>query len=207
MSTAKKRENKFCATGSKERNLDICFICKPTAARNGNMLHPNRKRVQALIHTARSLRTVFRKHRVKVVTDGSMKETLKLAGREGRLGKWATEIRTYDISYVQRKEAEGPVVKKFFGQGEQVEDTLDVNEGGIFDLSKGLQANLTPARAWRLYLGRETIEDGSGLGIILVSPEEKMYSYAIRLKFKASNHAIDCEALLVGLAASANQGM
>ncbi|GKE11339.1 reverse transcriptase domain-containing protein [Tanacetum coccineum] len=34
-----------------------------------------------------------------------------------------------------------------------------------------------------------------------------MYSYAIRLKFKASNHAMDCEALLVGLAASANQGM
>ncbi|GKC96238.1 reverse transcriptase domain-containing protein [Tanacetum coccineum] len=34
-----------------------------------------------------------------------------------------------------------------------------------------------------------------------------MYSYAIRLKFKASNYAMDCEALLAGLAASANQGM
>ncbi|GJW76063.1 reverse transcriptase domain-containing protein [Tanacetum coccineum] len=34
-----------------------------------------------------------------------------------------------------------------------------------------------------------------------------MYSYVIRLKFKASNYAIDCEALLAGLAASANQGM
>ncbi|GJX86144.1 reverse transcriptase domain-containing protein [Tanacetum coccineum] len=34
-----------------------------------------------------------------------------------------------------------------------------------------------------------------------------MYSYAIRLKFKASNCAMDCEALLARLAASANQGM
>ncbi|GKE61630.1 hypothetical protein Tco_1511997 [Tanacetum coccineum] len=34
-----------------------------------------------------------------------------------------------------------------------------------------------------------------------------MYSYAIRLKFKASNYAVDCEALLAGLAASANQGL
>ncbi|GJS59713.1 reverse transcriptase domain-containing protein [Tanacetum coccineum] len=34
-----------------------------------------------------------------------------------------------------------------------------------------------------------------------------MYSYAIRLKFKASNYAMDCEALLAGLAAFANQGM
>ncbi|GJU13610.1 reverse transcriptase domain-containing protein [Tanacetum coccineum] len=105
-------------------------------------------------------------------------------------------------------EAEGPVVKKFFGQGEQVEETPDANNGGIFDLSKGFQANSTPTtRAWRLYLGRETIEEGSGVGIILISPKEKMYSYAIWLKFKASNHAMDCEALLAGLAASANQGM
>ncbi|GKB96654.1 hypothetical protein Tco_0982791 [Tanacetum coccineum] len=111
--------------------------------------------VQALIHTARSLRTVFIKHKVKVITNGPMEETLKLAGREGRLGKWATEIRTYDISYIQRKEAEGPVVKKFFGQGEQVGETPDANKGGIFDLSKGFQANSTPTtRAWRLYLGR-----------------------------------------------------
>ncbi|GJX68089.1 reverse transcriptase domain-containing protein [Tanacetum coccineum] len=34
-----------------------------------------------------------------------------------------------------------------------------------------------------------------------------MYSYAIQLKFKVSNHAMDCEVLLAGLAASANQGM
>ncbi|GJW71846.1 hypothetical protein Tco_0128763 [Tanacetum coccineum] len=68
---------------------------------------------------------------------------------------------------------------------------------------KKLQAKSTPTpRARRLYLGIETIEEGSGVGIILVSPEENMYSYAIHLKFNASNHAIDCEALLVGLAAS-----
>ncbi|GJW16606.1 hypothetical protein Tco_0024042 [Tanacetum coccineum] len=63
-----------------------------------------------------------------------MDETLKLARREGQLGKWATEIRTYDISYVQRNEAEGSVVKKFFGQGEQVEETPNANKGGIFNL-------------------------------------------------------------------------
>ncbi|GJT35353.1 hypothetical protein Tco_0925772 [Tanacetum coccineum] len=70
-------------------------------------------------------------------------------------------MRTYDISYVQRKEAEGPVVKKFFGQGEQVEETPDANKGGILDLSRGFQANSTPIpRAWRLYLGKEAIEEG-----------------------------------------------
>nr|GEY65343.1 hypothetical protein [Tanacetum cinerariifolium] len=101
MSTAKKRDNKFCATGRKERNPDTCS------------------------YVSRIL-----KHKVKVVTDGCMEETLKLSRREGGLGKWANEIRTYDISYIRRKEDEGLVVKKFFGQGEKVEETQDANKGG-----------------------------------------------------------------------------
>ncbi|GJY24622.1 hypothetical protein Tco_1267395 [Tanacetum coccineum] len=47
-----------------------------------------------------------------------MEEILKLSRKEGGLAKWAAKVRTYDISYIPRKEAEG---KKFFGQGEQVE--------------------------------------------------------------------------------------
>ncbi|GJT17448.1 reverse transcriptase domain-containing protein [Tanacetum coccineum] len=55
--------------------------------------------------------------------------------------------------------------------------------------------------------GKEAIEEGSGVGIILVSLDEKMHSYAIRLKFNASDHAMDCEALLAGLVASVSKGM
>ncbi|GJV21871.1 hypothetical protein Tco_1370891 [Tanacetum coccineum] len=164
--------------------------------------------VQALIHTTRSLRAIFRKHKVKVVTDGPMEEILKLSGREGRLAKWATEVRTYGISYMQIKEVKGSVVKKFFCQGEQVQETPDVNEGGTFNLSKKLYAKSTPTpRAWRLYLGKETIKEGSNVGIILVSSDEKMHSYVIRLKFNTSDYAIDCEALLAGLAASISKCM
>ncbi|GJW18256.1 reverse transcriptase domain-containing protein [Tanacetum coccineum] len=63
-----------------------------------------------------------------------------------------------------------------------------------------------PKEGEDLMLCKEALEEGSGIRICLVSLEEKMYSYVIRLKFKASNYAIDCEALLAGLAASANQG-
>ncbi|GKD33068.1 zf-CCHC domain-containing protein, partial [Tanacetum coccineum] len=80
----------------------------------------------------------------------------------------------------KRKEAEGPVMKKFFGQGEQVERTPDANEGVTLTLSKKLQAKSTPTpRDWRLYLGKETIEEGSGVEIILVSPEGKMHFQVI----------------------------
>ncbi|GJX82583.1 hypothetical protein Tco_0332064 [Tanacetum coccineum] len=135
--------NKLCAIGREGGNPDTHFLCKPTAARNGNMLHLNRKRVQALIHTARSLRTVFRKHKVKVVTNGPMEETLKISRREGRLGKWATEI-PYDISYVQRKEVEGSVIRKFFSHGEQVEKIPNANKEGTLNLSMELYTKSNP---------------------------------------------------------------
>ncbi|GJV24441.1 hypothetical protein Tco_1377136 [Tanacetum coccineum] len=105
---------------------------------------PMEKMVQALVHTTRSLRANFRKHKVKLITDGPMEEILKLFRKEGRLAKWATEIRTYDISYILRREAEGSVVKKFFGQVKQVEETPDANKGGTLNLYRKLQAKSTP---------------------------------------------------------------
>ncbi|GKF13922.1 reverse transcriptase domain-containing protein [Tanacetum coccineum] len=141
---------------------------------------PTEKMVHALIHTTRSLRAISRRHKVKVVTDGLMEEILKLSRREGRLAKWAAKVRTYDISYIRRKKAEGSVVKRFFRQGEQIEETPNANKGGMINLSKKLQANQS---------------------------DEKMHSYAIRLKFNASDYAIDCETLLAGLAASVSKCM
>nr|GEU62834.1 hypothetical protein [Tanacetum cinerariifolium] len=164
--------------------------------------------VQALIHTTRSLRTTFRIHKVAVIIDGPMEEILKLSGRKGRLEKWVAKIQTYDISYIQRKETEWSVVKKLFRQREQVQKTPRADEAKTPNLNKELQVKLIPTpRAWRLYLGKETIKEGSGAGIILVSPDEKMHSYAIRLKFNASDHAMDFEALLEGLVTSVNKGV
>ncbi|GJT78999.1 reverse transcriptase domain-containing protein [Tanacetum coccineum] len=53
---------------------------------------PTEKIMQALIHTTRSLRTTFRKHKVAVITDGPIEEILKLSERKGRLAKWAAKI-------------------------------------------------------------------------------------------------------------------
>ncbi|GKD18212.1 hypothetical protein Tco_1207370 [Tanacetum coccineum] len=59
---------------------------------------PMEKMVHALIHTIRSLRTIFRKHKVTVVTDRPMEEILKLPGRDEQLAKWDAEAQIYDIS-------------------------------------------------------------------------------------------------------------
>ncbi|GJS34087.1 hypothetical protein Tco_0532469 [Tanacetum coccineum] len=96
---------------------------------------------------------------------------------------WRNELSKYRHMISRTSKERRSVVKKFFGQGEQVQETSDANEG------------------------KETIEEGSSVGIILVSPDEKMHSYAIRLRFNTFDHAINCEALLAGLAAFVSKGM
>ncbi|GKC03700.1 gag-pol polyprotein, partial [Tanacetum coccineum] len=137
-----------------------------------------------MIHTTSSLRTVFRRHKVRVVNDGPMEKMLKISDAEGQLVKWAAELRMYDVSYVPRKVIRA--VKERPGSFRKRAATLS---------------------AWRLYLKRKAKKEGPGVGMILVSPDKKASSYVIRLNFYAPEESIDYEALLVGLVASTGKGM
>nr|GEU99888.1 hypothetical protein [Tanacetum cinerariifolium] len=140
------------------------------------------KMVQALIHTTRSLRTTFKKQKVRVATDSPMKEMLNSSKRR-KISKMGS--RTKNIRYL-----------------------IHANEAETSELGAKLQAELTPTpRAWRLNLSKETIKEGSDVGMILINPEAKTYSYAICLNFEAPKHIMNYEALLAGLVASAGKGM
>ncbi|GKB03817.1 reverse transcriptase domain-containing protein [Tanacetum coccineum] len=95
--------------------IHVSYVSRPLQAME-ICYTPMEKMVHALIHTTRSLRTIFRKHKYGHMTSRTAK----------------------------KKEAEGSVVKKFFGQGEQVQETPDANEGEMSNLSKKLQAKSTP---------------------------------------------------------------
>nr|GEX88595.1 hypothetical protein [Tanacetum cinerariifolium] len=70
------------------------------------------------------------------------------------------------------------------------------------DIAKSLNAreNLTPGRrAWRLYTDGASNNRGSGVGLILIAPNDVEYSYALHLNFSNSNNKAKYEALLAGL--------
>ncbi|XP_071739240.1 uncharacterized protein [Rutidosis leptorrhynchoides] len=52
---------------------------------------------------------------------------------------------------------------------------------------------------WELYTDGASSEDGPGIGLLLVSPNGEEITYAIRLKFAASNNEAEYEALIAGL--------
>ena len=52
---------------------------------------------------------------------------------------------------------------------------------------------------WKLYVDGLSNENGSGAGLMLISPENHRISSALQFTFKASNNEVEYEALLAGL--------
>nr|GEV56615.1 reverse transcriptase domain-containing protein [Tanacetum cinerariifolium] len=53
--------------------------------------------------------------------------------------------------------------------------------------------------AWKLFTDGASSSDGSGAGLMLVNPEGKEYTYALRFEFETTNNEAEYEALLTGL--------
>ncbi|GJW61309.1 reverse transcriptase domain-containing protein [Tanacetum coccineum] len=52
---------------------------------------------------------------------------------------------------------------------------------------------------WKLYTGEAPSSNGSGARLMLIDPEGKEYTYALRFEFKTTNNEAEYEALLAGL--------
>ena len=64
----------------------------------------------------------------------------------------------------------------------------------------GLQTEDPPTcESWKLYVDGSACNKGSGIGIVLISPEGVVLEQSLRLAFKASNNEEEYEALLTGL--------
>ncbi|GJU56570.1 reverse transcriptase domain-containing protein, partial [Tanacetum coccineum] len=52
---------------------------------------------------------------------------------------------------------------------------------------------------WKLYIDGASSSDGSGAGLMLISPEGMEYTYALQFEFKTINNEAEYKALLTGL--------
>ncbi|XP_071727711.1 uncharacterized protein [Rutidosis leptorrhynchoides] len=87
------------------------------------------------------------------------------------MGKWAIELGQHEITFLPRHSLNGQVIADFL-----VELPSDmVKQDGA------------------------SSEEGADIGLLLVSPNGKEITYAIRLKFAASNNDAEYEALIAGL--------
>ncbi|XP_073314713.1 uncharacterized protein [Primulina huaijiensis] len=136
----------------------------------------------ALVMTARRLRSYFLSHLIVVLTNSPLGRILTYSDMSGRLVKWTTELGEYDIKYEPRTAIKAQALADFLAE------TVH-------------QKSEDP---WKVYVDGSLSKDGSGVGVVLISPTGEEVKLAARLDFRASNNEAEYEAVLAGLRAARN---
>ncbi|GJX81533.1 reverse transcriptase domain-containing protein [Tanacetum coccineum] len=112
-------------------------------------------------------------------------------GYEGRVAKWAIELGEHDIVFQER----GDKTPKDF----LIEVPLEDNEKKAEEKADTKSMKMELSSEWKLFTDGAASFDGSDAGLMLIDPEGKEYTYALRFIFETTNNEVEYEALLVGL--------
>ena len=61
--------------------------------------------------------------------------------------------------------------------------------------------------SWKMYFDRTTNQNGSGIGVLLISPKGTHIPFSGRLNFPTTNSAIEYEVCIMGLRAALGLGV
>ena len=100
--------------------------------------------------------------------------------------KWTIELSEFDIKYKPKTTTKGKVLADF------------VMEFTSAELAEATQLT-SDLPIWRLSVDGAANAQGSGVGLILTSPEGIDIEYALRFGFQASNNEVKYEAVIAGL--------
>ncbi|GJZ64452.1 reverse transcriptase domain-containing protein [Tanacetum coccineum] len=152
------------------------------------------KLILALVHAARRLQRYFQAHPTMVLTNTPIKQILISLEKLGPVAKWAIKLGEHDIVFREYNPAKKQIPKDLFVEMPSEEDKKTTARK-----IETKKENPKLDNAWKLYTDGASSSDNSGEGFMLISPEEKEYTYALRFRFETINNGEKYEALLAGL--------
>ncbi|XP_074369023.1 uncharacterized protein LOC141709030 [Apium graveolens] len=159
------------------------------------------KLVYALILAAQKLRPYFQAHRIEVRTAYPLRHILHKPESSRRMLKWAVELGQLDLEYCPRTAIKGQALADFI-----LEFDAEVNDKAIVLAEPSSQRSSQdekrqelPHPWWILHVDGAVNNNGSGVGIVLITPEGHRLMSAIHFKFYVTNNDDEYEALINGL--------
>jgi ribonuclease HI len=135
-----------------------------------------------LFFTCTKLRHILLSAEIIVIYKSDViKNMLSAPVLKGRLTKWMFALSKFDIWYQPVKAVKGQAL------ADLIVERINTNIATLF------------VRAWAMYFDGSACEDGCGIGILLVSPQEVTYSFSIRLPAPCTNNLADYEAVHRGM--------
>ncbi|XP_050289752.1 uncharacterized protein LOC126727897 [Quercus robur] len=161
---------------------------------------PLEKAILAIVQATRKLPHYFQAHTVVVLTQLPLKSILRSADYTSRIAKWGTILGAFDIRYMPRTAVKGQVLADLVA--EFAEPTLEGKEVSVLlGADEKVISTVSPHGHtwWKAYIDGAVNQRGSGLGLVLLSPEGITIEKSLRLGFSATNNEAEYEALLEGM--------
>ena len=116
--------------------------------------------------------------------------------QDGKNAKWVLLLSEFDIKYVTKKSVKGRAIADHLAycspeEAEEVQgDFLDED---IMEIEVEL---------WKMYFDGATNQNGSGVGVHLISPKRAHIPFSSRLNFPTTKNGIEYEVCIMGLQAA-----
>ena len=159
---------------------------------------PLEKAILAVVHATRKLPHYFQAHTVIVLTQLPLRSELWSADYTGRIAMWSTLLRAFDIKYMPRTSVKGQVLVDLIAEFAEPPVEAVAEEENMDGKSIGT-ISAQGASQWKVYVDGAANQRGSGVGLVLISPEKITIEKALRLGFLATNNEAEYEALLQGM--------
>nr|GEV65832.1 hypothetical protein [Tanacetum cinerariifolium] len=126
---------------------------------------------------------ISRGHLIRVLTDAPIKQMLTSPEKSGRIAKWAIELGEHDIEFEERGPRKIQILKDYFIEMPPKEgEKVATRRVGTRKKGQKLKS------IWKLYTDKASSSNGSGAGLMVISPEGREYTYAMCFEFKTTNN-------------------
>ncbi|XP_030922994.1 uncharacterized protein LOC115949866 [Quercus lobata] len=159
---------------------------------------PLKKAILAVMHATKKLPHYFQAHMVIVLTQLPLRAVLRSADYIGRIAMWSALLGAFDIKYMPKSSVKGQVLADLVAEFaepsvETIAEKKDMDGKSVGTISAG------ETLRWRVYVDGVANQRGSGIGLVLISPDGIAIEKSLRLGFSATNNKAEYEALLQGM--------
>ena len=160
---------------------------------------PLEKAILVVVLGTRKLPHYFQTHTVVILTQLPLKAILRSANYTGRVAKWGTILGAFDIKYMPHIFIKRQVLADLVAEFTEppVEELKPAENMDVKLVGTISQYGLSP---WEVYVDRTSNHNGSGVGLVLISPEKVIVEKSLKLDFSSTNNKTEYEVLMMGMA-------
>ena len=160
---------------------------------------PLEKAILAVVLGTRKLPHYFQSHTIVVLTQLLLKTILRSADYTGRIAKWGSILRAFDIKYMPRTFVKGQVLADLVAEFTEPEADKLLAQRDKDEKLVGTISQYCPP-TWEVHVDGASNQKGAGVGLVLTSFEMVIVEKSLRLDFPATNNEAEYETLLEGMA-------